>query len=65
VSSFTDLFVEIIPGRMSSASLAKTILGRLAAKNATLRPRILKIPLEEVQSLIPAGGAEIVVSPTK
>ena len=55
----TDLYVEIVPGRMPSAALAKAILGRLASKNAKLRPNILKIPLEEMQSLIPAGGGEI------
>ncbi len=60
VREATDLFCEIVPGRMPSAALAKAILGRLAFKNALLRANILKIPLEEVQSLIPAGGGEIV-----
>ena len=59
VKETTDLYVQLVPGRMPSAALAKAILGRLGFKNAKLRPNILKIPLEEVQSLIPAGGGEI------
>ncbi|MEM2920995.1 MAG: ribosome rescue protein RqcH, partial [Candidatus Bathyarchaeia archaeon] len=55
-------YVEIMPGRESSASLAKAILKKLAVKNTRLRSNILKIPLEEVQRLIPSGGGEIVAS---
>jgi predicted ribosome quality control (RQC) complex YloA/Tae2 family protein len=56
ISTQTDNFFEIVPGKRSSSELAKQIR-RLLAKKApkTLEKLVLKIPLEEIQKFIPSG----------
>ncbi|MDQ1280311.1 MAG: hypothetical protein QG670_1574 [Thermoproteota archaeon] len=60
IASQTRYRVELVPGRQSSGKLAKSILGKLAAiAPAELRPRILKLSLDEIQKFIPAGGGQL------
>jgi hypothetical protein len=52
--------VTLTPGRMKSGRLAKELRRILANKvPLTFRKTILKLPLEEIQRFIPAGGGAI------
>jgi len=60
ISSQTQIYVKIVPGRESSGKLAKQVrskLARLAPED--MRQKILNIRLEEIQRFIPAGGGTI------
>ncbi len=60
VSKQTNIFVEVIPGEHSSSRLAMQIKQRLADKaSKSLREKILKVPLEDIQRLIPLGRGSI------
>jgi len=60
ISSQTQIYVKIVPGRESSGKLAKQVrskLARLAPED--MRQKILNVRLEEIQRFIPAGGGTI------
>ncbi|UCE95366.1 MAG: NFACT family protein [Candidatus Bathyarchaeota archaeon] len=60
VRTRTNIYVEIIPGDLPSSKLANRIrqmLKQKAAKN--LQEKISKIPLEEIQALIPFGKGRL------
>jgi predicted ribosome quality control (RQC) complex YloA/Tae2 family protein len=60
ITSQTKYSVTLAPGRMRSSRLAKELRLILANKvPLTLRPTLLKLPLEELQRFIPAGGGVI------
>ena len=60
ISKETSIYVEIIPGNQKSGELAKRIRRLLAKKfPEALQKRILEIPLEEIQRLIPSGRGAI------
>jgi hypothetical protein len=60
IASQTKYSVTLAPGRMRSGRLAKELRLILANKvPPTLRPTLLKLPLEELQRFIPAGGGVI------
>ena len=60
ISKQTDIYVEIVPGDTSSGRLAKQIVKTLVEKlPKENRKRILKIPIDEVQSFIPSGKGRI------
>lgn len=56
----TKYSVTLTPGRLKSGRLAREVR-RLLANQAPppLRPTLLKLPLEEIQRFIPAGGGVI------
>jgi len=57
IASHARYRIDIIPGKQTSGRLTKEILHRLAEKAPTeLRGQILKLPLDDVQRFIPAGG---------
>lgn len=61
VKNKTNIYVELVPGELSSSKLATKIrqsLSRKASKN--LQKEISRIPIEEVQSFIPFGGGRAV-----
>lgn len=61
IASQTRIFVKLVPGRDSSGDLAKRIRKRFAELSpADSRKSVLKVPLEEIQSFIPAGGGTII-----
>ena len=61
VESKTNSFVELIPGKTRSASLAKKILYRLSKKVTTDAAKKMKaLGLEEIQRFIPSGTGDIV-----
>lgn len=61
VESKTNSFVELIPGKTRSASLAKKILYRLSKKVTTDATKKMKaLGLEEIQRFIPSGTGDIV-----
>jgi predicted ribosome quality control (RQC) complex YloA/Tae2 family protein len=56
----TKYSVTLTPGRMRSGRLAKELRRILANKVPRMfRPTLLKLPLEEIQRFIPAGGGVI------
>jgi hypothetical protein len=56
ISQHTTVYVEIVPGNQKSGELAKYIRLHLAKRlPEAAGKRILQIPLEEVQRLIPSG----------
>ena len=60
ITSQTKYSVTLRPGRMKSGRLAKELRRILANKAPiTFRKTLLKLPLEEIQRFIPAGGGEI------
>ena len=60
ISNQTDIYVEIVPGDTPSGRLAKQIVKTLIEKlPKETRKRILKIPIDEVQSFIPSGKGRI------
>jgi hypothetical protein len=61
VESKTRSFVELIPGKMRSASLAKKILYLLSKKVTVDAAKKMKaLSLEEIQRMIPSGTGDIV-----
>jgi predicted ribosome quality control (RQC) complex YloA/Tae2 family protein len=61
----TKISVEIIPGERKSSELAKRIRQAWAGRvSETSKKKILQIPLEEIQRLIPLGRGKIEVSKT-
>jgi len=60
ITSQTKYSVKLTPGRMKSGRLAKELRRILANKAPlTFRKTLLKLPLEEIQRFIPAGGGAI------
>ena len=60
ITSQTKYSVTITPGRIKSGRLAKELRQILAKKAPiTFRKTLLKLPLEEIQRFIPAGGGAI------
>jgi len=60
IANQTNNYVEIIPGKHSSGRLAKQIQWLLAKRSPeTIKNKILRIPLSEIQKFIPSGGGEI------
>jgi predicted ribosome quality control (RQC) complex YloA/Tae2 family protein len=60
ITSQTKYSVTLTPGRMKSGRLAKELRRILANKAPlTFRKTLLKLPLEEIQRFIPAGGGAI------
>lgn len=60
ITSHTKYSVELGPGRKRSGGLAKEVRRSLANKAPSdAKTKILKLPLEEVQRFIPAGGGEL------
>ncbi|RLI00156.1 fibronectin-binding domain-containing protein [Candidatus Bathyarchaeota archaeon] len=60
ISNQTGIYIEIVPGDTSSGRLAKQIVKTLIEKfTKKARKRILKIPIDEVQSFIPSGKGRI------
>ncbi len=60
IATRTDLYVEIIPGDLSSSSLAHKIRKTLAQKaSKILQERVSKISIEEIQAFIPFGKGAI------
>jgi predicted ribosome quality control (RQC) complex YloA/Tae2 family protein len=60
ITSQTQYHVTLTPGRLKSGRLAREVR-RLLANQATppLRATLLKLPLDEIQRFIPAGGGVI------
>jgi predicted ribosome quality control (RQC) complex YloA/Tae2 family protein len=57
-------YVEVIPGKEPSSSLAKQIRQLLTEKApAELRKQIMATPLEEIQNFIPSGKGVIALQP--
>jgi predicted ribosome quality control (RQC) complex YloA/Tae2 family protein len=60
VKSKTSILVEIVPGREQSGKLAKRIRDALTRRSPEQHRRALAgLPLEEIQTFIPAGRGEI------
>lgn len=60
ITSQTRYRADVVPGKQSSGKLTKAILNRLAGMApAELRSRILKLPLDDIQRFIPAGGGQL------
>ncbi|MEM2574328.1 MAG: ribosome rescue protein RqcH, partial [Candidatus Jordarchaeales archaeon] len=60
VSKKTSIYVKIKPGELPSSKLAEAIRSILARKAPQeLAEIILRIPLDEFQSVLPPGGGEI------
>ena len=60
IATQTKVFVKLAPGREPSGDLAKRIRKRFVeASPADSRKEALRVPLEEIQSFIPAGGGTI------
>ena len=60
IVSQTKVIVRLVPGREPSGDLAKQIRKRFVElSSADSRKGVLRIPLEEIQSFIPAGGGTI------
>jgi predicted ribosome quality control (RQC) complex YloA/Tae2 family protein len=60
IAKQADIYVKVVPGKLTSGKLAKQIR-RVLAKKApeVLQKRILEIPLEEIQKFIPLGEGGI------
>jgi predicted ribosome quality control (RQC) complex YloA/Tae2 family protein len=59
VRSKADIYVDIVPGDLSSSKLAKKIRHKLERKAPPdLREKISKIPIEEIQTFLPHGKGE-------
>jgi len=60
VKSKTDIFVEIVPGDLSSSKLANKIRQMLVQKvSKSLQEAVSKIPIQEIQTFIPFGKGGI------
>jgi len=60
----TEVYVEVIPGKETSSSLAKHIRKLLTERAfARWQKRLPEISLEEIQSFIPSGKGEIALKP--
>ncbi len=60
IQAHTPYRVELVPGRQRSGRLAQDVRRRLADQvPPEAKTEILKLPLEEVQRFIPAGGGEL------
>jgi hypothetical protein len=60
IASQTGIHVKLFPGRESSGNLAKQIRKRLAELSSEdTRKEVLRLPLEEIQTFIPAGGGAL------
>ncbi len=56
IAKQAEVYVELVPGRQKSATIAKRIRQALAEKaQEEVRRRILGLPLEEIQRFIPLG----------
>jgi predicted ribosome quality control (RQC) complex YloA/Tae2 family protein len=56
----TKIYVKLVPGREPSGNLAKQIRKKFVEMSpADSRKEVLQLPLEEIQSFIPAGGGTI------
>ena len=56
----TGIHVKLVPGRESSGNIAKQIRKRLAELSSEdVRKEVLRLPLEEIQMFLPAGGGAI------
>jgi predicted ribosome quality control (RQC) complex YloA/Tae2 family protein len=56
----TGIYIELVPGKESSGSLAKEIRKKLAELSSEdARKEVLRLPLEEIQSFLPAGGGTV------
>lgn len=61
VKRISDVWVSIMPGDMPSEKAAKSIIRALSAKaERDMRQKISRIPVSEVQLIIPAGLTRIV-----
>lgn len=59
IQSRTDIYVEIVPGDLSSSKLAKDIRHKLRQQAPQeLRERISEISIDEIQTFIPHGKGE-------
>jgi hypothetical protein len=60
ISAQTDIYVNIIPGRIKTGKLVKEIINLLLKKTSNnLKEKIKRIPFEEFQAFIPGGKGEI------
>lgn len=59
IAKQTNLFVTLVPGAEQGGRLAKKIRSKLSQLALEKREEILKIPLDEIQRLIPFGQGEI------
>lgn len=60
IATQTDIYVNIIPGRIKTGKLVKEILSQLLRKTSNnLQEEVKRIPFEEFQAFIPGGRGEI------
>jgi len=60
ITSQTKVFVKLVPGKEPSGIIAKQIRKRFVESSPTdSRKEVLRVPLEEIQRFIPAGGGTI------
>ena len=60
IASQTQCMLSIVPGRQTSARLAKEIRYKLSEKAPIrLQEKILKTSIEEIQRFIPPGKSEL------
>lgn len=60
IADQTDVYVTIVPGKMNSGNLAKQIRKKLAEMlPEDVQENVFKLPLEEIQRFLPAGGGNI------
>ncbi len=60
VKARTDVFVEMVPGDLSSSKLANKIRQMLKQKvSKNMKEKVSKISLEEIQAFIPSGKGKI------
>jgi predicted ribosome quality control (RQC) complex YloA/Tae2 family protein len=60
IATQTDIYVNIIPGRIKTGKLVKEIIFQLHRKASNnLQEEIKRIPIEEFQAIIPGGRGEI------
>jgi hypothetical protein len=56
----TNVFVVVVPGKMSGKELLKSVLAELAAKTSKeFQKQILRISVEEVREFVPYGTGRI------
>jgi hypothetical protein len=61
VTHQTKIYVKLVPGREPSGNLAKQIRKKFVEMSpADSMKKALQLPLEEIQSFIPAGGGTII-----
>ena len=61
VTRQTKIYVKMVPGREPSGNLAKQIRKKFVEMSpADSTKKALQLPLEEIQSFIPAGGGTII-----